>query len=328
MNKKVSIIVPVYNVEAYLGSCIDSLLAQTYKEIEIILVNDGSKDSSGEICDQYASLHTNIKAFHLENGGPSRARNFGLSKAEGEYIGFVDSDDYIDEQMIEKMYSVAEKNQADLVMCSFNIETNGNIKQMDMKYENIYPNNDYIKKNLISRYCSQDHNGLYSVCNKIFKKELIQKYDINFDITINHGEDAWFVFFYLKESNVVCFINEGLYTYRQVQTSLMRKVNPNDYQEHKYYRMKLESEIEKLNIDYDKNDFYYGYLLNSILYCKSIIRQKETENLQNVLKDPYFKNACRYSKSLPLHFKLVCFLEKINFVFGIKLFFRMLNIIK
>ena len=111
----VSVILPVYNVEQYLKQCIDSVLAQTYQNIEIILVDDGSSDSTRKICDDYSIQHNNIKTLHKHNGGASSARNYGLKHANGEYVYFLDSDDYLINNAIEKMAVCAANNQADLV---------------------------------------------------------------------------------------------------------------------------------------------------------------------------------------------------------------------
>ena len=114
---RISIIVPVYKAEKYLPRCVESLLSQTYRELEIILVDDGSPDNCPEICDGYAEKDSRVKVIHKENGGVSSARNAGLEAASGDYITFVDSDDYVDGQMYEKMLSVAEEYSCDVVMC-------------------------------------------------------------------------------------------------------------------------------------------------------------------------------------------------------------------
>ena len=117
MVKKLSIIVPVYKVEQYLNRCVDSILNQTYRNIEIVLVDDGSPDRSGEICDRYAKSDERVKVVHKKNGGVSSARNIGFSSSTGEYIGYVDSDDYIAPTMYEDMIDVLEKNDLDIVCC-------------------------------------------------------------------------------------------------------------------------------------------------------------------------------------------------------------------
>ena len=121
MNEKISIIVPVYNVEKYLKKCIDSIVNQTYKNLEIILVDDGATDRSGEICDELAKLDNRIKVYHKKNGGLSDARNYGVERATGSYVGFVDSDDYIDAEMYEKLYEAITKEAADVAECNLKI---------------------------------------------------------------------------------------------------------------------------------------------------------------------------------------------------------------
>lgn len=121
----ISIIVPVYNVKDYLKKCLDSICGQTYKNLEIIVVDDGSTDGSGEICDSYAQSDTRIKVFHQPNAGQSVARNKGLSVAQGEYLGFVDSDDWIEQDMYESLYRLLEENEADIAISSHWIEKSG-----------------------------------------------------------------------------------------------------------------------------------------------------------------------------------------------------------
>ena len=115
----ISIIVPVYNVESYLERCINSILNQTFKNFELILVDDGSTDKSGEICDSFAGYDKRIRVIHKKNGGLSSARNVGLDVSIGKYIGFVDSDDWIDEFMYEKLYRNMIKTKSDIVICNF-----------------------------------------------------------------------------------------------------------------------------------------------------------------------------------------------------------------
>lgn len=118
-DKLITIIIPVYNVEKYLRECIDSVIAQTYKNLEIILVDDGSIDKSGEICDEYSKKDSRIRVIHKKNGGLSDARNVALDIAKGEYIGFIDSDDYIEKDMFETLYKLAEKYHAEISSISF-----------------------------------------------------------------------------------------------------------------------------------------------------------------------------------------------------------------
>jgi len=121
MKEQISIVVPVYNVEQYLEKCVNSIINQTYKNLEIILIDDGATDSSGKLCDELAKIDNRIKVYHKENGGLSDARNYGVERATGDYIGFVDSDDCIDSEMYEKLYEAIRKENVDVAECNLKI---------------------------------------------------------------------------------------------------------------------------------------------------------------------------------------------------------------
>ena len=120
MNQKVSIVIPVYNVEKYIERCLKSILNQTLDSIEVIVIDDGSTDNSGKICDEFSTKYKNVKTFHKRNGGVSSARNLGISIAKGEYIGFVDPDDFIHVNMYKELYENAKKVNSDIAICSVN----------------------------------------------------------------------------------------------------------------------------------------------------------------------------------------------------------------
>lgn len=165
---KVSVIVPVYNVEHYLAKCLDSLVNQSLQNIEIIVVNDGSKDGSGNIIQQYSQKYPDkIKAFIKENGGLSDARNFGIDKATGNYLGFVDSDDYVSGTMFEEMLNLAEKNDAEMVICNIQkVDEDGNATQKLTQIPNMP------EKIVLEKHFSVFSDLSYFACNKLFKREL------------------------------------------------------------------------------------------------------------------------------------------------------------
>lgn len=147
--KKISVIVPVYNVEAYLKKCVDSLINQSYSNIEVILINDGSTDSSGQLCDFLAQKDNRIKVFHKENGGLSDARNYGVNKASGEYIGFVDSDDYIHKDMYQHLYTRIMEEDADVSECNFSIVYENKIKYVtEEEYDLVLNQEEYLQEYL------------------------------------------------------------------------------------------------------------------------------------------------------------------------------------
>lgn len=168
-NDLVSIVVPVYNVEKYLKKCIDSILNQTYKNLEIILVDDGSTDNSGKICDDYSSSDERIKVIHKQNGGLSDARNLGIDNSTGKYITFIDSDDYITNNYIEYLVTILEKNNADISICDYKIVHN-EFGFIDKSKEiiNIYTYEECIMKLLYGTH------KLISACGKLYKKNLFK----------------------------------------------------------------------------------------------------------------------------------------------------------
>ena len=203
---KLSIIVPVYNVEKYLEECVDSLLNQTLQDLEIFLVDDGSTDRSGEIADRYAREYPDkVHTLHLNNGGQGRARNAALPMASGDYVGFVDSDDWIERDMYEKMLDRAEKTGADVVVCDF-LEHYADGREQTLPA------------------CFQDHplSAAGSSCNKIFRRSLIG--DLRFPEGLWY-EDFYFSAVMLLRSKRTEFIPEPLYVYRRGQESTMHNNN-------------------------------------------------------------------------------------------------------
>lgn len=187
--KKITVIVPIYNAEEYLKRCIDSILSQTYEKLEIILVNDGSTDNSGEICDEYQLQDERIKVIHKSNGGQSSARNRGIDIATGEYVAFVDSDDWIVDDIYEHSIKLIEKYNGDIV--DFKVEfTNGKIKEeVDKKCSiNIFEEKEILRNYL---YKGQVENAPFSPCRKLYKKALFDNIrfpegKINEDIATNY----------------------------------------------------------------------------------------------------------------------------------------------
>jgi len=171
----ISVLVPVFNVEKYLRRCIESILSQTYKDIELILVDDGSQDCSGIICDEYAKKDSRIKVIHQENGGLSIARNSGLDIAQGEYIGFVDSDDYIHKDMYQTLYDTLTKNDVDLAICNYINDDDNNTRL----WKDYHPQlvDDIITPYEALKRSINDLNYVV-VWNKLFKREIFD--DIRF----------------------------------------------------------------------------------------------------------------------------------------------------
>ncbi|HDR4437495.1 glycosyl transferase [Bacillus thuringiensis serovar brasilensis] len=185
----ISLIIPVYNAEKFLPRCLDSVKNQTYNDLEIILVNDGSTDNSGLICDEYAKKDKRFTVIHKENGGVSSARNVGLNVASGKYIGFVDPDDWIETTMFEKLYQLIEKNKADIVTCGYIRETvDGIILNKDIESDIKILNQKEALNTIINP------NGFRGfLWNKLFSVDVLNKdFKIYFDENIHFCEDLLF----------------------------------------------------------------------------------------------------------------------------------------
>ena len=204
----VSVIVPVYKAEAYLHKCVDSLLAQTMTDFEVLLIDDGSPDHSGAICDEYAAKDSRIRVFHKENGGVSSARNLGLNNALGEYIMFVDSDDWVDFDMLFCMNKEIICSKADIVACDFVKESLNNRCVLKYAYDEEIKGDKLLKLYLDNHYISS--------CGKIINKSLFQNYNIEYNESIDYAEDSLIMIklrYFSKKTRV---IHQSLYHYNRL----------------------------------------------------------------------------------------------------------------
>lgn len=214
MNKEpmVSVIVPIYNVEKYLKRCIDSILNQTYKNLEIILVDDGSPDNCPEICDEYAKSDKRIKVIHKQNAGVSAARNDGIAFANGDLIGFVDPDDYINSSMYEEMVNYLVSENCDLVSCSFTkFSTEDEINNnLDM---NLFPKEILTRNEAISlSFDKKNKGGIINVVWTLLIRTEIAK-SVKFDCSLTNGEDTKYSFDVLMKANRVGLMYAPFYYY-------------------------------------------------------------------------------------------------------------------
>lgn len=207
MNPLISVIVPVYKVEKYLRRCIDSILAQTYENIEVLLIDDGSPDQSGSICDDYQAKDSRVRVFHKENGGVSSSRNLGLREAKGDYIGFVDADDYISPEMYQSLLNLIEQNNADIAICGYQ-------KEIDKdKFEPYWKDKVQIsldQNEMISNLLT-NHYYTCAVCSMLFRKSFIS--NIAFDERIKHNEDLLYIYEAMKLAEKAMYISEPYYYY-------------------------------------------------------------------------------------------------------------------
>lgn len=294
---KVSIIVPIYNTEKYLKKCLDSLVNQTLDDIEIILINDGSTDNSQNIIDEYSSIYLNkIKSFTKENGGQASARNLGITKATGQYIGFVDSDDWIELNMYEELYNKAIKDNLDIVCCNLFLIMNG-VKQKCAE-RLIYPNN--ITKNYIINECDP--------CNKIIKKDLLLNNNIVF-LENRIYEDLAMIPTLALYTNRIGYIDYYLYNYLIREGSTMNQTKYNKKLEDIFYVMEELSNKFKNSFSEELEFIYIKHLLHaaSLRFLSYKGSKSQLKKINTLMKEtfPNWKNN-KYFKQENLKYKLLC----------------------
>ena len=282
----VSVIVPVYNVESYVAKCIESIVNQTFKDLDIILIDDGSTDSSGSICDRYAEKDKRIKVIHKVNGGVSSARNAGLDIAVGEYIVFVDGDDYINSQMIETLYSVIVENNSDLVMCNY-IHVNENGEKVGISELRI-TQPQVISSDWMLERVSRGWTFGAIIWNKMYKSRLFN--ELRYP-SLNNGEDEFVSHHVMARAEKAVIIPDVLYYYTLRQGSLT----------------KSEFSLSNVNSLYaliDRIDFFCSlgktdYAGNAlVLAIKNLARKwnhrkdcKENQNVFDILRNELLKRC-------------------------------------
>ena len=298
MEPKISVIIPVYNVEKYLEKCIKSVISQEYKNLEIILVNDGSTDKSGEICDNYKLIDDRIKVMHKKNGGLSDARNCGLDNARGEYIAFLDSDDWIDKKLYSSLYNIINKYDADIAICNFKKVYKENEELNNIHSEFIYSNVEVLE-NILSKIGTQ----MIVSWNKLYKREVLK--NMRFPVGKIH-EDEFLTPMILYKANRIVYTEKELIYYRQRENSIMGSGFTNrsidilhalDIRSDFYLKNNLFSLYEKnLRHQLDINiDFYYKIKNSDIqnktqLYrnlSKSVLKIKKRLNNKLSAKDKF-----------------------------------------
>lgn len=212
-DKLVTIIVPIYDVEKYLPECIESLIHQTYTNLEILLIDDESPDKCPEICEQYAKKDNRIKVIHKKNGGAASARNTGMEKVTGEYVCFVDSDDYVSLDFVQRLVEEAEKYKADIAACSFeSLYLNRKEKNEFKKSLEVYVTKEYLKLFLVDWSCAL-------AWNKIFRAQLLK------NIRFEEGhkiDDEFFTYKVVMQAKKIVHFNEPLYKYRMRVSGVMK----------------------------------------------------------------------------------------------------------
>lgn len=224
LKDKVSVIIPVYNVEPYIKKCLDSVVNQTYKNLEILLIDDGSTDNSGNICDEYANIDNRIKIFHKKNGGVSSARNLGILNMTGAYVTFTDSDDWLEPDFIEVLASLLKINNATISICNYFSERD--FESVLVENKGRIPDGIVSTKNMLLYAMKRDYNLGFCAYpwNKLFSANVIKKSGVLFDESVKYSEDVLFwTQLVIKENCTGVYTNKPLYHYRVRESSATNK---------------------------------------------------------------------------------------------------------
>lgn len=326
MSDLVTIVVPIYNVERFLDKCVNSIVNQTYKELEIILVDDGSPDNCPRMCDEWAKKDSRIKVVHKENQGLGMARNTGIEHASGKYILFFDSDDYVDTTLVEKCINSADKNNAQLVWFSMtDVNDNGEVLSSSESNEIRYYNgNKQIIDELLPELMSHDYrrgnpaNFAFSAWSGMFSLDIIRKHNLSFpserDII---SEDTYFLLQYFRFVDSAVTLDEILY-FHYINTSSLTTTYKADRQAKNDKFLKVTKElINKLEypeeIDFRLNMLYHSFTLAALkmIFSSKLSPKEKNSTSKEILKSQAIKNSInssvlkREKKSVRLFYKLV-----------------------
>ncbi|AIY84469.1 glycosyltransferase family 2 protein [Clostridium baratii] len=313
-NKKISIIVPVYNAERTVERCIKSLINQTYKDLEILLIDDGSKDKSLEICNKYKEIDNRINVISKKNSGVSSTRNLGIKKSTGKYIQFVDSDDYIDNTMCERLISKIENSKCDFLICGYkNVDDmgnfNGDIYYDDRTFKTLKDMNGHFEK-------MYSKNLINTPWNKLYIKEFIID---GFDEDISLGEDLLFNLKYMSNiQNGISVINDCLYYYVDVNKGSLTSRFRNDRIEIGKILKKNTHDFCKCmfgeNYNRESIDIPFAYLIqetiNICIKDANISFRDKNKIINNIILDKDVQLACKNVKLYSLHSNISNFLIK------------------
>ena len=291
-NDLVSVIVPIYNVEKYLKKCIDSIINQTYQNIEVILVDDGSTDNSGKICDEYIEIDSRISVIHKKNGGLSSARNAGLEKANGKYILFEDSDDYIEENLFQKCIKKMQIEDADICVFGYQKENDDGVIYQKYKFGEFCVSNEVFENELYKRLID---NSFGYVWNKIYKLSTIRMGKIIFSDQIVDREDMIFNLELLSNIKKIMYLNYMGYHYIQRSNSLVHNCDIRRIKKMNDFFVKLKQIKVK-----DKNKIINMAMLHYVADCinKNILSNNSLSKKEKIKMMKEMFNDLNYTEML------------------------------
>lgn len=343
--KLITIVVPIYNVEKYIRRCLDSILNQTFTNYEVLMIDDGSTDSSSEICDEYQKKYSNFKAIHKQNGGLGYARNTGIENANGDYIVFIDGDDYISNNHIENIFMEIEKNKADACYCGYTRYLRDGKK---VENPHVYAKRTFqgeeIKTKLIPKMCGKKNDGSdgieMSVCMAIFSSNIIKKHNLKFYSEREVlSEDILFNIDFYSKSDKISICDDVGYFYCDNEGSLTTTYRADRFKRQKSLTKELIKRTKEMGIfDLCEERLYttfiaisrYSIKLEQKFY-KQIGKKTAKDNIRNICKDEMLKDILKTYDNSKVQFKsrIVNYLvkyEKVNLLWLVMSLKNSLNI--
>lgn len=334
-----SVIVPAYNVQTYLTQCVDSILNQTYEDFELIIVDDGSTDETGVLCDLYVEKDNRVHVIHKKNGGLVSARKAGLSEAKGKYVAYVDGDDWIADNMFQSLCDCAIKEEADIVIADF-ISVCGNSTSyltQNMEY-GFYSKSDLVQRVYPHMLCDNEYFSFGfqpSLCSKIFKRSLLVQHQSEVDDRIRLGEDAACFYPMILEANQIFYLKECYYYFYRMRDTSISHAIINSYYTNEIFL--LVEHLQQKFIRYDSLKeklicqlyLYSCYMLDNMItpnltikqlfFCKNVQKQlgifvnrqighEVVEYCKNVRTSSRMKRILQYAEKRNLYTKLNLFL--------------------
>ena len=303
MEAKVSIIVPVYNVESYFKQCVDSIRNQTIKEIEIILIDDGSPDNCPQMCDQFAAEDNRILVVHQDNAGVSVARNRGMELATADFIMFVDSDDWLESNAVEILYGCAHRNDCDIVCATtyrdyIDYQVIENIEDCEAGTYFVQQSWEYILRRIF--FFQHGKAALQTSGGKFFRKSCIQNGHCFFRVGLKKAEDGVFNLYAFQAAKNFCILDVPLYHYRYRSDSVSNKILANEWEERRRWRYEVRIFLETSHL-WDKYHHYYNYTfiecifnyiwLNSLRITGINMFFEELYQIEQLAKEKKFSEA-------------------------------------
>ncbi|MBQ8658549.1 MAG: glycosyltransferase family 2 protein [Clostridia bacterium] len=333
---KISVIIPVYNVEIYLDECVGSVVEQTYHNLEIILVDDGSPDGCPQRCDQWAKLDSRIRVVHKENGGVSTARNQGLDIATGEYVYFLDSDDWLEKNTMEKLVGVLKRDNVDCVGFSFLKEfDNRSQRENNVLWEEKTYRNEEFKKVFCRTIALtgkdlmhlQKTNAFCVIWSKLYKKSVIDQNGLRFiDIKrLGTFEDGLFNIAFFSQATSFAYIDEALYHYRKTNVqSVTYNYKPDFYNKQYEQIISIKNLISLEDDDLIQEAYNNRIAYMAMEYCSNALKNKakfgvKYKELKRIFKDSFYLSSLKKfsAKKLPFFWKIYYTFLKVNFALGV-----------